>query len=137
MIDKMKQLQKKPPDKWYEEIYKFERKIVKWLCTYAQPQLVDPGKICTLRWLRKAKGKRKAFEIGNESKKINHWLLLKELNNNNTVWSNFLDNHLQIPLEPSEFKENMIVEEILKVEKIILMLSIKDVDGKPEIIEKY
>jgi hypothetical protein len=50
MFDKLKQLQKKPPDKRYEEMYILEIKIVKCLSTHVRLQLADSERKGTLQW---------------------------------------------------------------------------------------
>jgi hypothetical protein len=61
---------------------------------------------------------------------------LQELNKNTEILNKILENHLQIPLEPSEFKEKIIVDLILRAEKKILMLTIDKFNGKEKLIER-
>jgi hypothetical protein len=109
---------------------------MKWIISSKKIQFVDSEKLNTIRWLQKTKGRRKAFEIGNELAKINHWMMLKELNNNVTILYNYLENHIQITPEPKELKEKMIVHKIYEIEKKILYLTIENAAEEHISLEK-
>jgi hypothetical protein len=64
MIDKIKKFQKKPPDKWYDELYNFEMKVMKWIADRTKPKLKD--ELYMKIRLKKIKKKRRSCEIGNE-----------------------------------------------------------------------
>jgi hypothetical protein len=93
MIDKMKQLQKKPPDKWYEAMNILEQKIVKWLYIHAELQPANSEKRSIRQWLRKVKGKRTAIGIDNGSMMRSHLLQLTELNKNDEFLNKILEFH--------------------------------------------
>lgn len=58
--DKSKLLawKKKPLDNWYKVVFQFEKKILKWLFTIFELQLLDPERIDINKWLKRMKEKK-------------------------------------------------------------------------------